>query len=117
MSYEQQLEQIRKDAETWPDWKRRECGLPPKSTTKPSGLFTKQLRDESRFCQTANGAAILQAVAAWMEGRDIFDPPAELWEHADRLCGGAQTRKDTTRGGMARTDEQLDQLADLIRRT
>jgi hypothetical protein len=46
------------------------------------------LRTISRKNQTANGAALLQAVAAWLEGTDIFSPPAELWEHADRLCGG-----------------------------
>ena len=55
--------------------------------TKPSELFAKRLRDESRFCKTTSGAVILQAVAAWLDGIDIFDPPKqELWEHVDRLC-------------------------------
>jgi len=59
--------------------------------TKPSDLFSKQLRDESRFCKTANGAIVLQAVAAWLEGIDIFEPPRlELWEHVDRLCSEPQ---------------------------
>ena len=56
--------------------------------TKPSDLFTQMIRAESSHCQTTAGASMLQAVAAWLEGRDIFDPHAELWEHADRLCGG-----------------------------
>ena len=49
--------------------------------------LAKALRTMSKKSQTANGADMLQAVAAWLEGTDVFSPPAELWEHADRLCG------------------------------
>jgi hypothetical protein len=63
-----------------------DCDRDAKAVTQFSDA-PQRLRAESRHCHTANGAAMLQAVAAWMEGRDIFDPPAELWEHADRLCG------------------------------
>jgi hypothetical protein len=49
------------------------------------------LRDESRHCQNANAAALLQEVAAWLEGGTIFDGErTELWEHADRLCGSSR---------------------------
>ena len=55
---------------------------------KPSDMFSKMFRDESRFCQNVNAAALLQEVAAWLDGGTIFDGERqELWEHADRLCG------------------------------
>jgi hypothetical protein len=54
---------------------------------KPSNTFSRLLRFESRNCKTAGGAIILQAVAAWMEDYQLFDPPEEIWETADRLCG------------------------------
>jgi hypothetical protein len=49
--------------------------------------ISKLLRNESKRCQTANGAIMLQAVAAWLEGIEIFDTHEEIWETADRLCG------------------------------
>ena len=53
-----------------------------------SDLFSQRLRDQARLCRNANAAALLQEVAAWMFCKTIFDEPQELWEHADRLCGG-----------------------------
>ncbi len=58
---------------------------------KPSDLFARLLRAESRHCQTANGAAILQEVAAWLNGQTIFEERHELWETVDRLADGAET--------------------------
>ena len=48
------------------------------------------LRQESRHCKNVNAAALLQEVAAWFIGETVFDEKAELWEHADRLCGEPQ---------------------------
>ena len=70
--------------------------------------LAKALRAMSQKSQTTNGAAMLQAVAAWLEGRDIFSPPAELWEHADRLCGMSQGAKCEKCGGLLNLD--YDQL-------
>ena len=61
---------------------------------KPFDSFSKQLRDESRFCKTVNGAIILQAVAAWMDGHQLFDIPEEIWETADRLCSPPTHEED-----------------------
>jgi hypothetical protein len=59
---------------------------------KPSDHFANLLRGESRHCQNVNAAALLQEVAAWLDGGTIFNGErrvdVELWEHADRLCGG-----------------------------
>jgi hypothetical protein len=55
---------------------------------KPSDHFASLLRAESRHCHNVNAAALLQEVAAWLDGGTIFDGERqELWEHADRLCG------------------------------
>jgi hypothetical protein len=50
------------------------------------------LRVNSRKCQTANGAALLQKVADWLDGGDPMNTVEwrQLWEHADRLCGGVK---------------------------
>jgi hypothetical protein len=55
---------------------------------KPSEQFANLLRGESTHCHNANASALLQEVAAWLDGGTIFDGERqELWEHADRLCG------------------------------
>ena len=58
---------------------------------KPSDHFAKLLRAESRLCQTANGAAILQEVAAWLNGETVFEERHELWETVDMLADGQAT--------------------------
>ena len=52
------------------------------------------LRKESRLCNTANGAIVLQAVAAWLDGYQLFDTPEKLWQTADRLCSPPTHEED-----------------------
>lgn len=70
-------------------------------------VIARELKLMSCNNETANGAAILQAVAAWLIGKDVFDPPAELWEHADRLCGGISRTCEKCGGLRIGMDEPL----------